>query len=138
MKENNTYKPLLTVNVYEDRVTIDGDDVRNPHRIGIDVNEVRYNATKKIHEGDIVKIVDSGKMYTTYVNWIAEHIADEKQMIRFAYGQNLTDEHGELGEIKGKQYKVIKIVDDIAFIERLNDFTYRECHLINLKGLAKC
>lgn len=138
MKENNTHKPLLTVNVYEDRVTIDGDDVGNPYGIGIDVNEVRYNATKKIHEGDIVKIVNSGRMYTTDVNWIAEHIADEKQMIRFAYGQSLTGEHGELGEIKGKQYKVIKIINDMAYIERLNDFMYGECHLINLKGLAKC
>lgn len=138
MNENNTHKSLLTVNVYEDRVTIDGDDVGNPYRIGIDVNGVRYNATKKIHKGDIVKIVDSGQMYTTNLHWIAKNITDKKQMIRFAYGQSLTDEHGELGEIKGKQYKVIKIVDDIAYIERLDDFMYGECHLIDLKGLAKC
>lgn len=136
MKENNTYEPLLTVNVYEDKVIINGDDVHNPSKIVIDVNEAREDA--KIHEGDIVKIINSGKMYLYAVDWVAEHITNKDHLIRFAYGQSLTDEHGELGEINGRLYKVIKIINDIAYIERHDVFMYGECHLIDLKGLAKC
>lgn len=136
MKENNTYEPLLTVNVYEDKVIINGDDVHNPSKIVIDVNEAREDA--KIHEGDIVKIINSGRIYLYAVDWVAEHITNKNHLIRFAYGQSLTDEHGELGEINGRLYKVIKIINDIAYIERLDDFMYGECHLIDLKGLAKC
>lgn len=132
MNENNTHESLLTVNVYEDRVTINGDDVHNPSKIVIDVNEVREDA--KIHEGDIVKIINSGKMYTTNLHWIAKNITDKEQMIRFAYGETLTYGYGE---IKGKRYKVIKIVDNIAFIERIGS-AIDKCYLIELEGLAKC
>lgn len=134
--ENKTCEPLLTIKIYEDHVCVDDEDIGNPYKVIADIAEVRKEA-KKIHEGDTVKIIDSGCIYSSNAKWVAEHITDKDHLIRFAYGQMLRDKNGDFGEIEGKLYKVIKIVDDKAYIKQMINMD-SACYLIGLKGLKKC
>ena len=53
----------------------------------------------KINEGDTVKVINTGLNYSSYVQWVGEHISDPYMAARFCFGSPSTD----------KNYKVIKI-----------------------------
>lgn len=137
MEENNTYEPLLTIEVYEDHVCVDEEDIGDPYKIIVDIGEVRKCAAK-IHEGDTVKIIDSGYMYSGDASWVNKYITNKDHLTCYAYGQTLRDKNGNFGEIEGKRYEVIKIVGDKAYIKRISCMDHSACHLIDLKGLKKC
>ena len=87
----------------------------------------------KIHEGDTVKVVNTGLNYSSYVQWVGEHISDPYMAARFCFGSPSTD----------KNYKVIKIAKhgengrDLAYIEECDGLAYNKCYLIEVKGLEK-
>lgn len=87
----------------------------------------------KIHEGDTVKVINTGLNYTSYVKWVEEHISDPSMAARFCF--STPDTH--------KKYKVIKIAEHeknhrpLAFIEEIDGFSYNSCYLIEVKGLEK-
>ena len=87
----------------------------------------------KIHEGDTVKVVNTGLNYSSYVQWVGEHISDPYMAARFCFGSPSTDE----------KYKVIKIAkhgrndNDLAYIEEIDGISYNRCYLIEVKGLEK-
>ena len=87
----------------------------------------------KIHEGDTVKVINTGLNYTSYVKWVEEHISDPSMAARFCFS---TPE-------RNKKYKVIKIAEHeknhrpLAFIEEIDGFSYNSCYLIEVKGLEK-
>lgn len=87
----------------------------------------------KIHEGDTVKVVNTGLNYSSYVKWVGEHISDPYMAARFCFGSPSTD----------KNYKVIKIAEHernhraLAYIEEIGDLAYNKCYLIEVKGLEK-
>lgn len=41
---------------------------------------------KSIKVGDMVKVVDVGKSYTTYAMWVEQHVKDKCSAIRYCYG----------------------------------------------------
>lgn len=87
----------------------------------------------KIHEGDTVRVINTGLNYSSYVQWVGEHISDPYMAARFCFGSPSTD----------KNYKVIKIAEHernhrpLAYIEEINDLSYNRCYLIEVKGLEK-
>ena len=87
----------------------------------------------KIHEGDTVKVINTGLNYSSYVQWVGEHISDPYMAARFCFGSPSLD----------KKYKVIKIAEHernhrpLAYIEEIDGLSYNKCYLIEVKGLEK-
>lgn len=87
----------------------------------------------KIHEGDTVKVINTGLNYTSYVKWVEEHISDPSMAARFCFNTPDTS----------KKYKVIKIAEHernhrpLAYIEEIGGLSYNKCYLIEVKGLEK-
>lgn len=87
----------------------------------------------KIHEGDTVKVINTGLNYSSYVQWVGEHISDPYMAARFCFGTPDTS----------KEYKVIKIAEHesnhrpLAYIEEIDGLSYNRCYLIEVKGLEK-
>jgi len=87
----------------------------------------------KIHEGDTVKVVNTGLNYSSYPQWVGEHISDPYMAARYCYGSPYTD----------RKYKVIKIAEHekngrtLAYIEEIDGLSYNSCYLIEVKGLEK-
>lgn len=87
----------------------------------------------KIHEGDTVKVINTGLNYSSYVQWVGKHISDPYMAARFCF--NTPDTY--------KKYKVIKIAEHernhrpLAYIEEIDGLSYNRCYLIEVKGLEK-
>lgn len=87
----------------------------------------------KIHEGDTVKVVNTGLNYSSYAKWVGEHISDSYMAARFCFGSPSLDE----------KYKVIKIAEHeknhrpLAYIEQIDGLGFNKCYLIEVKGLEK-
>lgn len=87
----------------------------------------------KIHEGDTVKVINTGLNYSSYVKWVEEHISDPSMAARFCFSTPET----------WKKYKVIKIAEHernhspLAYIEETDGLSYNKCYLIEVKGLEK-
>jgi len=90
-----------------------------------------WNST--IREGDIVRIIDSGCIYTTNVPWLKANITDTDLIARYQYGTS--PEHN------GDKYKVIKIAkhlmwdEDLAYIQSIG--FEGKCYIIGVVGLDK-
>ena len=87
----------------------------------------------KIHEGDTVRVVNTGLNYSLYAKWVGEHISDPYMAARFCFGSPSLDE----------KYKVIKIAEHeknhrlLAYIEQIDGIGFNKCYLIEVKGLEK-
>lgn len=87
----------------------------------------------KIREGDIVRVVNTGLNYSTYPQWVGEHISDPDMAARYCFGSPSTDGN----------YKVIKIAEHesngrtLAYIEQCEGFVFSKCYLIEITGLEK-
>lgn len=94
---------------------------------------------EKIKVGDIVYIIDKGKLYTTYADWVAINIDRKYLIAKYAYG------HSDV--TPADLYKVLEIADNgygtdnLAYITRTlrtskGDYDF-ECYLISVTGLKK-
>ena len=87
----------------------------------------------KIHEGDTVKVVNTGLNYSSYPRWVGKHISDPYMAARYCYDSPNTE----------SKYKVIKIAEHenngrmLAFIEECNGLGHSKCYLIEVEGLEK-
>ena len=87
----------------------------------------------KIREGDIVKVINTGLNYSTYPQWVGEHISDPDMAARYCFGSPSTDGN----------YRVIKIAEHesngrtLAYIEQCDGFIFNKCYLVEVKGLEK-
>ena len=87
----------------------------------------------KIHEGDTVKVINTGLNYSSYPQWVGKHISDPYMAARYCYDSPNTE----------SKYKVIKIAEHenngrmLAFIEECNGLGHNKCYLIEVKGLVK-
>lgn len=87
----------------------------------------------KIREGDIVRVVNTGLNYSTYPQWVGEHISDPDMAARYCFGSPSTDGN----------YKVIKIAEHesngrtLAYIEQCDGFVFNKCYLVEVTGLEK-
>ena len=87
----------------------------------------------KIREGDIVRVINTGLNYSTYPQWVGEHISDPDMAARYCFGSPSVDYN----------YKVIKIAEHesngrtLAYIEQCDGFVFNKCYLVEVKGLEK-
>lgn len=87
----------------------------------------------KIHEGDIVRVINTGLNYSSYPQWVGKHISDPDMAARYCYSSPYTT----------NKYKVIKIAEHefngrmLAFIEECDGIGHNRCYLIEVKGLEK-
>lgn len=87
----------------------------------------------KIREGDIVRVINTGLNYSTYPQWVGEHISDPDMAARYCFGS----------PSDGGNYKVIKIAEHesngrtLAYIEQCDGFVFNKCYLVEIKGLEK-
>lgn len=86
-----------------------------------------------IREGDIVRIIDSGCIYTTNIPWLKANIDDTELIARYQFGKTPENNCGK--------YKVIKIAkhlmwdDELAYIQSIG--FDGECFIIGVTGLDK-
>ena len=100
----------------------------------VDFSDVDFSeCTQKIKVGDIVEIVDTGKMYPTHYEWVKEHVPD--LAVYYAYGDS-AGYHDKIKRVSGK-FKVQHIADGKAYVMS-NARGDRKCYLVGLEGLAKC
>lgn len=87
----------------------------------------------EIHEGDTVRITDTGKQYTTYNAWIKSNITDVDLICKFDYNRDASID---------SEYVVVKIAEHgrhnktLAYVKEKADLWPR-CYLIDVKGLEK-
>lgn len=89
---------------------------------------------KDIQVGDTVKIIDSGKCYSTFKEWVAKNVTNITKAIKYAY--SCVPDEVELA----KTFKVLYISTDalnnkLAYIE--SEFFEKACYLVDIKGLKK-
>lgn len=85
---------------------------------------------KEIKVNDEVEIVDAGKMYTTYPEWLCKH-CDFKFVKSYAYGYSG-------GEYKGLRGKVVAIASHELFDVTLAAiYSHGSTYLIDVRGLKK-
>ena len=100
----------------------------------VDFSDVDFSdCVQKIKVGDIVEIVDTGKMYPTHYEWVKEHVPD--LAVYYAYGDS-AGYHDKIKRVSGK-FKVQHIADGKAYVMS-NARGDRKCYLVGLEGLAKC
>ena len=100
----------------------------------VDFSDVDFSeCTQKIKVGDMVEIVDTGKMYSTYYEWVKEHVP--YLAVYYAYGDS-AGYHDKIRRVSGK-FKVQHIADGKAYVMS-NTRGDRKCYLVGLEGLAKC
>lgn len=86
-----------------------------------------------IREGDIVRIVDSGCIYSTNIPWLKANIDDTDLIARYQYGTSPENNCGK--------YEVIKIAkhlmwdDELAYIQSIGFDS--KCFIIGVAGLEK-
>lgn len=86
-----------------------------------------------IREGDIVRIVDSGCIYTTNIPWLKANIDNTDLIARYQYGTSPENNRGK--------YTVIKIAkhlmwdDELAYIQSIGFES--KCYIIGVTGLEK-
>lgn len=86
-----------------------------------------------IRVGDIVRISNPGKMYTTNCPWVCAHVKDKELIARYAYGRNFyrNPDGGEKGPF------IVKVIyDGDAYIQR-NAILDKSCYLVKVDGLEK-
>ena len=103
--------------------------------------EIKNN--KGIKQGEIVKIRDLGYLCPYAIKWVTENIHNPEFVCRYAFGDSLGfDAHNnKLQSVENKRFRVVEIVDNMAFIEQLHTDEgidcgfFTSCYLIYIKGL---
>ena len=107
---------------------------------GVDIAMSRLH-DKTIRVGDIVKVTNPGKCYTTYVDWIGRNIKSVIEAACYVLGTPAE---------RGGVYKVIAIAPhtlrggDLCYIKKMYDgddgyrtYAFAPCYLIHIEGLEK-
>lgn len=96
--------------------------------------KAEQDAAKEIKVGDKVKVVDNGKQYTGYADWVAKNVKSRTDVARFCYSRDIPN--GTVGTviciaphgITGETLVYIKAMDE--------EFDYG-CYLMDIAGLKK-
>ena len=118
----------------ENNIRYGSPDYKSDDFTYVDFPDVDFSeCTQKIKVGDIVEIVDTGKMYPTHYEWVKEHVPD--LAVYYAYGDS-AGYHDKIKCVSGK-FKVQHIADGKVYVMS-NARGDRKCYLVGLEGLAKC
>ena len=95
-------------------------------------HEAALDKWEDIKVGDTVEVVNSGKCYANYSEWVARNVEDKETIAKYAYG--FTPRVGTRG-------KVLQIADHLrrsdGLLVYINDGTTDKCYLIGIKGVKK-
>lgn len=91
-------------------------------------------ANDVIKVGDRVKIVDNGKQYTSYADWVANNIKSRADVARFCYGCDIPN--GTVGTVVCIAPHGV-IGETLAYVKTMNEEFGYCCYLMNVKGLKK-
>ena len=96
----------------------------------------------KIKVGDKVKIVDSSKVYYSYINWIEKNIKDVRLVAQFAYGQIPKADETEYivkaiarGNSEKKREPILAYIQEYFAHENGEVYDDGACYLIDIDGL---
>ena len=132
---------VITIMRYGDKVSATNGKETAVVKIEIDYGDAVHEAVDKlfkkaneIHVGDIVEVVDDGKMYTTYSEWVAKNVNDKELIARYAYNRET---------MPSGSYEVVAIAPHngdrsepmLAYLKSGKYFG--ECFLIDVKGIKK-
>lgn len=87
----------------------------------------------KIKVGDTVKIVDTGKIYTTNSKWVKDHIPE--LAVYYAYGDRCGYDNG----VRQMEHKfTVRCIDgERVYVQGGKEICER-CYLVHMSGLKKC
>lgn len=92
------------------------------------------NATGERREpavGDRVRVINSGESYTTYSDWIEEHVSESSEKYLWDYGRSCDDgDTGKVLFIAPHEYGNA----NLAYV-KMDNGKYGKCYLIGTKGL---
>jgi len=95
-------------------------------------HEAALDKWEDIKEGNKVKIVNKGKCYDYYAEWVAKNIDDKEMIARYAFG---------FSPVQGSTGTVIKIADhgknNDGLLVYVKDESEDKCYLIGIKGVKK-
>lgn len=125
-------KIVATDVVTGDKAEVECDDFRNGAKNAIDK---LFEEKNKIKVGDTVMVIDSGRLYSTFYEWVADNVEDKKAIARYAYGKSDID--------TSEKYKVIAIAPHLFIKDRTLAYIETEgssrgyCFVINIDGIKK-
>jgi len=90
---------------------------------------------KEIHVGDRVKIINSGALYTTYPEWVAENVEDKLKIAMYAYGKDIAE--GEVCTVLAISPHQTYKSDMLVYVEATTTWGNAECFLIGAYGVQK-
>ena len=90
-----------------------------------------------IKAGDIVKVVNWGRNYSTYTDWFLEQADKLKPewLVRYAYNDSRNYERYPKNHSDNRRWEVLSVVEDCALITQ-PDLFRPEVYLISLDGLS--
>lgn len=99
---------------------------------GDDPAEILKKYDREIRVGDTVKVMDTGRVYTTATLYFEDHNVPTELMCKWDYGTSLTVLFG--GHTSNEVFTVKFVADNRCIIERRNG----RCYLIACGGVKKC
>lgn len=88
----------------------------------------------KIKVGDKVQVIDSGKSYSAYIDWVLTNISKRTDIVRFCY--DVCAKNGTIGTVRYVAPHGIEPNRMLAYI-RVADYTGDKYYLIDTAGLKK-
>lgn len=96
--------------------------------------KAKQDAAKEIKVGDKVQVVDNGKQYTGYADWVANNIKNRADVARFCYSCEIPN---------GTKGTVVCIAphgitgETLAYVKTMNEEFDYGCYLMDVRGLKK-
>lgn len=95
----------------------------------------KFGAPEHIYKvGDKVKVIDTGKLYTTYSKKVELMTDDANVLARYAYNKY----SGDCGKTLSGTYTILAIDDAYVLVAKNEGVRHGEVLLIGEKGLMKC
>ena len=92
----------------------------------------------KFQKGDLVKIINPGSVYSSYVDWVIDNVDDKTLLAKWAYEKSLLEEDSKY---MGHTFRVMVLgshVDREKTLIYIQDTSYSgECFLIDEDGVEK-
>ena len=105
-------------------------------------NQAKELGKDKIEVGDKVKIVDNGRIYSTYADWVVENVSDTRMVARYAYG-HAPNMNNAVYMVKAVAPYSKYNEETLVYVQRYYEFLSgaldisQPCYLIGIDGLEK-
>lgn len=97
--------------------------------------KAKQDAAKEIKVGDVVEVIDGGKGYSGYVDWVTAHVDSPKDAVRFMYSCDVPN--GVVGTVRYMAPHNIARNTMLAYVEVRTATHENGFYLMDVKGLKK-